>query len=150
MTADCQIQRQAFLEKVHPDIIHQFDVWHVSKSIKKKLSQKLAKCKKLTKWSKSIINHVWWCCRTCEGDQELLKEKWVCLLFDIRNMTEFCHTGQIKVFNSLINKYSPKRLHFFTASQYAQHQLSVIDHNIGTERDYVTHTSQVLTLVHYL
>ena len=166
VTTDRHIQICAFLEKVRPDIIHQFDVWHVSKSIKKKLSRKLAKCEKLAEWSNSIINHFWWCCRTCEDDQKLLMEKWISLLFHIRNkhtwetdknftllnrcahpplsihqeeyvdwlegnsldfqalevivldkgllkdlskLTEFCHTGQIEVFHSFINKYSPKR-----------------------------------------
>ena len=23
----------------------------------------------MAKWSKSIINHFWWCCRTCESEQ---------------------------------------------------------------------------------
>ena len=196
-----------FLEKVRPDIIHQFDVWHVRKSMKKKLSRKLRQCEKLAKWSKSIINHFWRCCRTCEGNQKLLKEKWVSLLFHIRNrhtweteknftlfnrcahpplslhqeegvewleanspgfqalevivldkgllkdphkLTEFCHTGPIEVFLSLINKYSPKRQHFLAASQYARHQLSVMDHNSGTERDYKRNSSgDVVTKIQY-
>ena len=106
-----------------------------------------------------------------EGDQELFKEKWVSLLFHIRNrhsweadknftllsryahlplsiyqeediewlevnspdfqelevivlnkgllkdlikLAELCHTSQIQVFHSLINKYSSKPQHFFT------------------------------------
>ena len=53
VTTYSRLKIRTFLEKVHPDIIHQFDVWHVSKSIKKKLSRKLAKCKKMTKWYKS-------------------------------------------------------------------------------------------------
>ena len=48
VTTDCHLQIRTFLEKVRPDLIHQFDIWHVNKSIKKKLSQKLAKCEKLT------------------------------------------------------------------------------------------------------
>ena len=40
LTTDCHLQIRAFLEKVRPDIIHQFDIWHVSKSINKKLSRK--------------------------------------------------------------------------------------------------------------
>ena len=157
--------------------------------------------------AKSIINHFWWYCRTCEGDQKLFKEKWVSLLFHIRNrhtwetnknftlfsrcahpplsihqeedaewleanspdfqalevivldkglledlgkLSQFCHTGQIEVFHSLINKCSPKRQHFFTASQYARHQLSVMDHNSGTERHYERNSSgDVVTKIQY-
>ena len=58
------------------------------------------------------------------------------LLKDLSKLTEFCHTGQIEVFYFLINKYSPKRQHFFTVSQCARHQLSVVDHSSGTELDY--------------
>ena len=59
VTTNSHLQIRALLEKVRPDVIHQFDVWHISKSVKKKLSRKLAKCEKLAKWSKSIINHFW-------------------------------------------------------------------------------------------
>ena len=102
VTTDRHIQIQTFLEKVYLDIIHQFDVWHVSKSIKKKLSPKLAKCKKLAKWSKSIINHFWWSCRTCESDQKLLKERGS-LLFHIRNR----HTRKTDRNFTLLNSCAP-------------------------------------------
>lgn len=26
------------------------------------------------------MNHLWWCCETCEGDEVELKEKWLHLL----------------------------------------------------------------------
>ena len=145
--------------------------------------------------------------KACEGDQKLLKEKWVSFLFHMRNrhtwetdknftplsrcahpplpihqeedvewlevnsldfqalevivlvkgllkdlgkLTEFCHTGQIEVFHSLINKQSPKRQHFFTASQYARHQQSVMDYNSGTERDYKrSNSGDVVTKIQY-
>ena len=28
---------------------------------------------KLLAWSTSIVNHFWYCCRTCNGDVKLLK-----------------------------------------------------------------------------
>ena len=37
-------------------------------------------------WIKSIINHLWWCCSTCEGNYTLLKEKWVSMLYHIRDI----------------------------------------------------------------
>ena len=36
-------------------------------------------------WIKSVWNHFWWCCRSCDGDEQLLKEKWVSILFHIQN-----------------------------------------------------------------
>ena len=107
VTMDRHIQIRAFLEKVCPDIIHQFDVWHVSKSIKKELSRKLVKCEKLAKCSKSIINHFWSCCRTCESDQKLLKKKWVSLLFHIRKM----HLGNWQELHSFKQMCSSAIIH---------------------------------------
>ena len=72
------------------------------------------------------------------------------LLEDLGKLTEFCHAGQIEVFHSLSNKYSPKRQHFFSASQYAQHQLSVMDQISGTEHDYKRNSSgDVVTKIQY-
>ena len=75
------------MREEEPDISHQFDVWHFVKSVKKKLraASKKATCKILEKWIKSIGNHLWWCCATCEGDSELLREKWISVLFHVQN-----------------------------------------------------------------
>ena len=70
---------------------HLFDVWHFVKNIKKKLinaSQK-ASCKILSKWVKSIRNHLWCACTTSMGDVELLQEKWISILFHIHNKHEW-------------------------------------------------------------
>ena len=64
------------------DIRHQFDIWHAAKSLKKKLT-KAAKLKanaELKPWIKSIDNHFWWCCLTCNGSLEALREKWLSIL----------------------------------------------------------------------
>ena len=73
----------------YPHISHQFDVWHFAKSIKKRLS-KLAKKKdkkELNDWIKSIINHFWWCSASCDNNFEILKEKWLSVLYHIRGIT---------------------------------------------------------------
>ena len=57
----------AFLKK-QEDIEHQFDIWHVAKSVSKKLSAKAkAGCPDLFPWIKSVTHHLWWCCKTCDG-----------------------------------------------------------------------------------
>ena len=87
MTTDRHVQIRHYMRKERPDILHQFDIWHVSKSIKKKLSEK-AKRKlymEIKPWIKSIINHFWWCCATCNGDETILKEKWLSILCHIKN-----------------------------------------------------------------
>ena len=77
LTTDRHTQIRAFMKKEYSFISHQFDVWHFSKSIKKKLCKhaKSSSEKSLNNWIKSIITHFWWCCSSCDGDTEVLTEK---------------------------------------------------------------------------
>ena len=34
---------------------------------------------------KSIINHFWRCCATCEGSEIILREKWVSIMYHMKN-----------------------------------------------------------------
>ena len=57
ITKDRHVQIKKFMREEHPNINHQFDIWHVCKNIHKKLS-KAAKKKSssiLNKWIKSIF-----------------------------------------------------------------------------------------------
>ena len=62
-------------------------MWHVGKNIKKKLALygKKKDCAEINAWIKSIINHFWWCCASCHGNTNELKEKWVSILCHVRN-----------------------------------------------------------------
>ena len=64
---------------------HQVDVWHLCKNIMSKLSKKQRKRgrKELAPWIKSVTNHLWWSAMTCEGNVELLKEKWISILHHV-------------------------------------------------------------------
>ena len=87
MTTDRHKQIRSYLKKERPDIVHQFDIWHVGKNIKKKLAQKAKRknCRELGDCIRSIINHFWWCCATCNKDETLLIEKWLSILNHISN-----------------------------------------------------------------
>ncbi|KAM4807930.1 uncharacterized protein WCC33_001309 [Rhinophrynus dorsalis] len=73
--------KQLMSEK-YSDISHQFDIWRFSKRLKKKLvaASKKKGCTDLTNWIQPVINHLWWCAKTCEGKVELLLEKWLSVL----------------------------------------------------------------------
>ena len=54
----------------------------------KKVKSKTAKhrdCAILIGWIKSIVNHFWWCCASCKGDEIKLREEWLSLLCHIVN-----------------------------------------------------------------
>ena len=91
ITTDRHKQVRAFLKKIRKDLRHQFDVWHFAKNIKKQLTAASKKrcCSELGPWIKAIINHFWWCCATCKGDVDLLREKWVSILYHIKNVHEW-------------------------------------------------------------
>ena len=77
-----------------PGVKHYYDCWHVAKSIKKKL-QNLAKkkpCSLVGEWTKSVINHFYWCVQSTEpGNKVLVEAKWKSLLNHVQNKHE--HDG---------------------------------------------------------
>ena len=79
LTTDRHVQIRSYMKKEHPQIKHQFDVWHFAKNIKKKIVKKakLKSCSELFDWVKVIVNHFWWCCASCGGNAQELEEKWV-------------------------------------------------------------------------
>ena len=87
ITTDRHTGIRKYLREEEPEIEHQFDVWHFAKNIKKKLTAagKETSWKIINKWVKSIGNHLWWYCATCGGDAELLREKWISVLFHVQN-----------------------------------------------------------------
>ena len=85
LTTDHHVQITPELKTTYPSIIHQFDVWHLSKWVTRKLSKKAQKHAPLLKWVQSVSNHLWWCSQSCEGDADLLQEKWVSILNHVVN-----------------------------------------------------------------
>ena len=68
----------ALMKSDYPSINHQYDVWYLAKSVVKQLTQKgkQRKCEQLLPWIQSISNHLWWAAQICNGDAQLLTEKW--------------------------------------------------------------------------
>uniref|UniRef100_A0A1X7U564 THAP-type domain-containing protein n=1 Tax=Amphimedon queenslandica TaxID=400682 RepID=A0A1X7U564_AMPQE len=97
IVTDRHMQISKWLRESHPDTKHYYDVWHVAKGVKKKLKA-LAKqkdCEKIGEWSKSIANHLYWCAAsTTDGNQEMIKDKWLSLTNHIHNKHK--HTGLYK------------------------------------------------------
>ena len=66
ITTDRHTSATALLKKKYPDVVHYYDVWHLAKSVTKKLTKAANRkdCKQLLPWIHSISNHLWWSAQT--------------------------------------------------------------------------------------
>ena len=53
----------------------------------------------------------------------------------MHKLTEFCHTGELEVYHSLLLKYCPKREHFSFKGMVARTELAALDHNSNVNRE---------------
>ena len=190
IATDRHVSISSFMNKERPQINHQYDVWHLSKWVVKKLTSKAQQkgCEELMAWTQSTSNHLWWCAATCDGNVVLLREKWksllhhivnkhewtgntlfhqcghrqipsseaknICwlkpgspaqlaleevvlntkLLKDLTKLTDFCHTGEIEVYHSMMLKYCSKQDYFSYKGMVARTQLAALDNNANAER----------------
>ena len=84
---DRHTQIKSYFKNNWKDIRHQVDVWHVGKKYFKKVGKVWGKkeCYELNGWIKSIVNHLWWCFVSCNVSVKELKEKWISILYHVRN-----------------------------------------------------------------
>ncbi|KAE9524465.1 hypothetical protein AGLY_015186 [Aphis glycines] len=85
-----------YIRTQHPEIQHEFDVWHLSKSLMKKMKTLEKKHEDAYLWKSSINNHLWWASQNCKGDGQLLVEKFTSLLHHIKNEHEWEENGVSK------------------------------------------------------
>lgn len=85
-----------YIRTQHPEIQHEFDVWHLSKSLMKKMKTLEKKHEDAYLWKSSINNHLWWASQNCKGDGQLLVEKFTSLLHHIKNEHEWEENGETK------------------------------------------------------
>ena len=99
LTTDRHIQIKKYLREEETEINHQFDVWHFGKNIKKMLltTAKKKSCNELNNWIRSVINHLWWACATCENDEEMLREKWTSVIFHVQNKHSWTGNNKFKM-----------------------------------------------------
>ena len=189
LATDRHVQIRSVMAKQYPQTEHQFDVWHLANSIRKKLlaKSKLRGAEELGPWIKAVTNHLWWCANNCDGNKDWLEESWTSMVHhivdvhtfdgdivsscpheeltpenrrkkkwlkkdskahnalkevvldkrlrkDIRHLSEFCHTGNLEVYHSLLTKYAPKRQEFDFDQMHCRTTIAVIDHNMGLNR----------------
>lgn len=88
LATDRHVQVRAHMKKERPHIKHNFDVWHLAKSVQKKLSKKAQSkpCAALKPWIHSIITHLWWCAKTSQGNATDCVERWKSIVYHTANI----------------------------------------------------------------
>ncbi|XP_072022164.1 uncharacterized protein [Amphiura filiformis] len=79
LATDRHLGIQKMMREDYDYINHQYDVWHLAKSVAKKLRQKAQKrdCGELMDWIPAIKTHLWWAAASCGGDAEEMLERWM-------------------------------------------------------------------------
>lgn len=110
----------------HISNIHEFDGDHLTRCPHEPLDPEVARKKRWLKIGSKAHNAL----KEVVLDKRLLK--------DIRQLSEFCHTGSLEVYHSLMTKYVPKRQEFDFDQMMARTALAVIDHNMSRNRPQAT------------
>jgi solute carrier family 8 (sodium/calcium exchanger) len=77
-----------WIRECQPLTKHFYDIWHVARSIHKKLlkASKEKGCEILKLWMKGIRNHLYWCATsTKEGFEDMIIAKWRSFLRHVAN-----------------------------------------------------------------
>ena len=88
---DRHMSIQKMMREEYSSIDHQYDVWHLSKSVCKTLMQKAKKkeSEELMGWIPAIKNHLWWSASTCHGDKQEMFEKWQSVTHHVTNQHDW-------------------------------------------------------------
>ncbi|XP_069835643.1 uncharacterized protein [Dendropsophus ebraccatus] len=80
------------IKKNFTKMVHQFDVWHVARSIGAKVlsASRRKYCEDLSPWVSVVRDHLWWAASTCDNNSELLLEKWNSVINHTANEHSWC------------------------------------------------------------
>ncbi|XP_063049644.1 uncharacterized protein LOC134444138 [Engraulis encrasicolus] len=84
------------MRESYANIRHEYDPWHVNKSLKKKLvtiSNKKDN-RELRPWVRSITNHLYWACSSSHGDGQECVRRWLTILNHIRGIHRWEDNGR--------------------------------------------------------
>lgn len=88
---DCSTSIAKLLRENFPDILHEHDVYHIEKRIKKMLLKKANKRGNhaLHAWIKPVTNQLWWVAQNCNHDANELREKWISIMYHVTDLHEW-------------------------------------------------------------
>ncbi|XP_022339797.1 uncharacterized protein LOC111134747 [Crassostrea virginica] len=84
IVTDAHLQIGAMMKKDYSHIKHSHDIWHAAKNLGKKLisAGQEKNCRELQTWSKDIVNHFWYTCKTADNLDEFMG-MWVGVLHHV-------------------------------------------------------------------
>jgi hypothetical protein len=90
---DCSTSVAKLLRESFPDVLHEHDVYHIEKRIRKKLLKKANQRgnNALHSWIKPVVNQLWWVAQNCNKDPVELREKWISTIYHVTNQHEWDH-----------------------------------------------------------
>ncbi|XP_033096404.1 uncharacterized protein LOC117100721 [Anneissia japonica] len=97
LVTDRHSQIRKWMKDNPADVHHKCDIWHISKSLNKKLktAANLSSCTSIKPWIQSITNHLYWCAISIpDGNAELKVGKWKSIASHIQNI----HSGHDDLF----------------------------------------------------
>ena len=126
VATDCHVSIASCMSKHYPQISHQYDVWHLSKWVVKKLTNKAKQkgCEELAPWIQSISNHLWWSAATSDGSVQMFWEKWKSVLDHVSNRHKIINGLETRVSTSAAtDAFLPLKLRRSVGSRLV-HQLT--------------------------
>lgn len=81
------------IRTLFPDILHERDVYHVEKRIKKELLKNAHQRGNhaLYAWLKPVLNQLWWAAQNCNKTSTELREKWISTIYHITDKHKWDH-----------------------------------------------------------
>ncbi|XP_077528252.1 uncharacterized protein LOC144139893 [Haemaphysalis longicornis] len=134
LTTDRRSGIKKHIREKEPEILHYFDVWHVSKvtvmfiksnliitkiqsgnqrGLRKKLNaaSKRAGCMMISKWTPAIVNHLHWCASATKGNGAVVAAAWQSMLNNLLGI----HEGHSDLYQRCLHR--PLHLEWLTAGK---------------------------------
>ncbi|KAM5164698.1 uncharacterized protein ACMZJ9_007134 [Mantella aurantiaca] len=142
------------LQQNDQSIKQEFDVWHFAKSVGSKLliASKSRHMRQLANWVPLAKKHLWWCFMTCHQNPELLKEKWLSIIYHSANVHQWLDNSMYhSCQHPPISAEEEKKYDWLTLGSAAHQKLKEIVQNPELLRNlqHMSHFSHVNSLEIY-
>ncbi|XP_056099072.1 uncharacterized protein LOC130077763 [Rhinichthys klamathensis goyatoka] len=132
MTTDRSPSIRKIINDNYTNIRHEFDSWHVNKSVKKKLVKVSNKAENrvLQPWIRSISNHLYWSCSSSHDDEEECVRRWTSLQYHVCGVHRWEEDGGLEYhcLHPSLTEEEQTRKKWLTKDSTAQRAKSRLEH----------------------